>query len=130
MRIPYISLFAAGAMTLGGCAYDMYGSPYGYGPSSSVSIGVGYGGGGYYGGYGGYGGYGYDPFGWFGDYYYPGNGIYVYDSYRRPHVWSDSQRTYWTGRRTQYQSRHSTSTSSAQNWSGFDRHSETHHRRR
>jgi len=44
MRIPYISLIAAGALTLGGCAYG------------DLGYGVGYGG---YGGYG-YGGYGYD----------------------------------------------------------------------
>jgi hypothetical protein len=133
MRIPYISLLAAGALALGGCAYGTYGNPYGYGygygPSTSLSIGIGYGGG-YYGGYG-YGGYGYgyDPFGWYGDYYYPGTGVYVYDSYRRPHVWSDSQRSYWTSRRNQWQSHHTTSTVT-QNWSSFDRHSGSHHRTR
>ena len=122
MRIPYISLAAAGALALGGCAYDTYGSPYGYGygPYSSLSVGVGYGGG--YGGY--YGGYGYDPFGWYGDYYYPGSGIYVYDSYRRPHRWSSSQRDYWTSRRSHWQN-HSGTTWTGSNWSGYDHH---HHR--
>jgi len=42
MRIPYISLIAAGALTLGGCAYGDLGYGFGYG-----------------GGYG-YNGYGYD----------------------------------------------------------------------
>ena len=117
MRIPYISLLAAGALALGGCAYDNYG--YGYGPYSGLSVGVGYGSG-YYGGYGGYGGYynSYLPFGWYDDFYYPGSGIYVYDSYRRPHVWSSSQRAYWSGRRSQYE-HHSGTTWSGSNWDGY-----------
>ena len=74
-------------------------------------MGLGYGGG--YGDYGyGYGSpyYGYGGslrrlrrlrpaitarprrYGWYDNYYYPGTGIYVYDSYRRPHVWNDRQR--------------------------------------
>ena len=59
-----------------------------------------YGGYGSYGGYGGYGGYygGYDPFGWYGDFYYPGTGIYVYDRTRNRHVWSDDQHRYWRRR--------------------------------
>jgi hypothetical protein len=91
---------------------------YGY---SGVSLGYG---GGYYddpyydGGYGGYGygGYGYAPsyFGWYGDYYYPGSGAYVYDRYRRPYRWNDSQRRYWQGRRGNYRG-------SGGNWGGFDR---------
>lgn len=141
MRISHIRL-AAVALTSGillsGCAYDMYGDPYGYGygygPRSSVSIGVGYGGyggygyggypyGGYYGGYGygnPYGGYGYDPFGWYGDYYYPGSGIYVYDRSRTRHVWSGDQQRYWSQRRQQWQG-HSGTTSAGENWSGWDR---------
>jgi hypothetical protein len=43
MRIPFISLLAAGALALGGCAYG------------DLGYGGGYGG---YGGYGPYGGYG------------------------------------------------------------------------
>jgi hypothetical protein len=138
MRVSHIRL-AAVALTSGillsGCAYDMYGDPYGYGygygPRSSVSIGVGYGGygyggypyGGYYGGYGygsPYGGYGYDPFGWYGDYYYPGSGIYVYDRSRTRHVWSGDQQRYWSERRQQWQG-HAGSTSTGENWSGWDR---------
>ena len=100
MRIPFISLIAAGALALGGCAYgDMvYGLGYGggYGLTATMAAlitapamataSAGYGGyGPYYGGYGGYGGYG-RRYGWYDDYYYPGTGIYVYDSYRRPHA--------------------------------------------
>ena len=118
MRIPYISLIAAGALTLGGCAYG----DLGYG------VGLGYGGGyydsPYYGAYGPYGGYGAypgyyggfgAPFGWYDDYYYPGAGVFVYDSYRRPHRWSSRERDYWTS--------HQTSGTHTTNWSGFDRHS-------
>ena len=144
MRFPRLRLAAlavASGVILGGCAYDMYGDGYGYdpygygygyGPRSGVSIGIGYGGGyggyggygSYYGGYpyGGYGGYygGYDPFGWYGDYYYPGTGIYVYDRYRTRHLWNDDQRRYWENRRSRWQSRGGTA-STTQNWSGWDR---------
>lgn len=94
---------------------------YGY---SGVNVGYasGYGDGYYgdgYGGYGdgyygaGYGGVGAGYFGWYGDYYYPGNGIYVYDRYRRPYRWNDGQRRYWEGRRGSYRG--------DRNWNGFDR---------
>jgi hypothetical protein len=124
MRIPYISLLAAGALALGGCA-DYYGGGLGYGDY--------YGGyGGYYGGYGGYygspyyGGYygagwGSPYYGWYNDYYYPGTGIYVYDSYRRPRVMTARERTYWTSRSPR------TTTTVSSNWSGFDRHNGRHH---
>jgi len=111
MRIPYISMLAAGALALGGCAYGGYG------------YGVGYGG--YYGDYG-YGapyyGYGaYDPFGWYGDYYYPGAGVFVFDSSRHRHRWNGDQQRYWTSRRTQWES-HSGHHLNGQNWSGFSHH--------
>ncbi|MCP1469565.1 hypothetical protein J3E64_001240 [Sphingobium sp. OAS761] len=84
----------AGALALGGCAYDD-----GYG---GVSVGTGY-----YGGYGnGYGdpywGSGYYPggyYGWYDGFYYPGNGYYVYDRGGRRHRWTDGQRRHWEGRR-------------------------------
>ena len=66
-------------------------SGYGYG----AGYGAGYPGYGYGAGYPGYG-YGYAPYwGWYDDFYYPGTGYYVYDSYRRPHRWTDAQRRYW-----------------------------------
>jgi hypothetical protein len=137
-----LAILLAGAVALGGCAYGYggYGSPY-----SGLSVGVGYGSGyggyggygSYYGGYpyGAYGGYGAPYYGWYDNYYYPGSGSYVYDSYRRPHVWSDSQRRYWSSRRDRAldSSRHHrsttrdrTTTTSKQtvlreNWSGFER---------
>jgi hypothetical protein len=40
-----------------------------------------------------------DPYwGWYGDYYYPGTGYYVYDRQNRRHRWNDGQRGYWEGR--------------------------------
>jgi hypothetical protein len=136
MRVPRLRLAAlalTGGIALSGCAYDMYGNPYGYGygPQSGVSVGVGYGG--YYGGYypyAGYGygypyagyGYGYDPFGWYGDYYYPGVGVYVYDHNHNRHQWTDQQRRYWEQRRSQWQSHHgSAAGTTTENWSGWDR---------
>jgi hypothetical protein len=121
MRIPYISIMAAGALALGGCAYGDFGYGLGYG--------------GYYGDYGygspyyglGYGspyygyGLGYEPFGWYDNFYYPGTGIYVYDSNRHRHRWSGDQERYWSSRRTQWQS-HSGTSVRGENWSGFDRH--------
>jgi hypothetical protein len=119
MRIPYISLLAAGALSLGGCAgYYGYGGDYygGYG-YAGPSVGLGYssGYGPYYGGYG----YGYPYFGWYDNFYYPGAGVYVYDNYRRPHVMTTTQRAYWNERsRTP---RTGSTTRTRENWSGFNR---------
>jgi hypothetical protein len=133
MRIPRLRLAAlalASGIVLSGCAYDMYGDPYSYGYGGYGGVSIGYGSG-YYGGYGygypyggyGYGGYGYgyDPFGWYGDFYYPGAGIYVYDRYRSRHVWNDDQRHYWQDRRNRWQSRTGSTTTTGSNWSGWDR---------
>jgi len=121
MRIPYISLIAAGALALGGCAYGDLGFGAGYGGYGAYDYGYGYG---PYGGYGQYpayyGGFGAPYFGWYDDYYYPGTGIYVYDSYRRPHVWNNRQRSYWTSRQTA-----SNVTTKSANWSGFSRRSDS-----
>ena len=145
MRIGKFGVAAVatlGALALGGCAYDDYGYGGGYGyPYSGVSVGVGYGGGyDYYGspysayGYGGM----YSPFGWYDDFYYPGTGFYVYDSYRRPHRWNDYQRRYWTQRTDTWRnrsgstwSRTNDTRSTQPNWSGFnDRSRGDHHHRR
>lgn len=117
MRMRLALALAGATLSLGACADDMYG-PYGYG-----GVGVGYGYGGYAAPYGyGYGGYynAYDPFGWYGDFYYPGSGFYVYDSYRRPYRWNSDQQRYWSGRRSNWQGRTGGSWNS-QNWSGFSR---------
>lgn len=147
MRVPKLRLAAlalVSGIALGGCAYDMYGaggyggySPYGYGggyaPYSGVSVGVGYGNYGYggynpyysnYGGYGGYGGYyGGSPFGWYDNFYYPGTGIYVYDSSRRRRVWNDTERRHWTHGNSNWDNRNggTWTRSSNPNWSDFNR---------
>ena len=128
MRIPFISLAAAGALALGGCAYGDVGLGLGYGGYGDYGYGYGspYYGYGYgpYGGYGAYpgyyGGFGY-PFGWYGDYYYPGTGIYVYDSYRRPRLWNEGERTYWTSRQRVATTTGTRTTTVSPNWTAFSR---------
>src|ERR1041385_5255066 len=135
MRIPYISLAAAGALALGGCAYgDMgHGLGLGYGDYGYGSPYYGYGYGSPYYGYGSYGGLGYgSPYGWDDDYYYSGTGIYLYDSYRRPHMWTDRQRSYWTTRQrtlsTTSGTRSDATAMTSPNWSRFDRRSTSYDR--
>jgi hypothetical protein len=66
---------------------------YGY---SGLGIGAGSG---YYGDPYYASGYGNGYYGWYGDYYYPGTGGYVYDRQRRAYPWNDGQRRYWEQRR-------------------------------
>jgi hypothetical protein len=55
---------------------------------------VGYVGGGYYNRSWG------EPYwGWYGNYYYPGVGVYVYDVHHRRIPWTVEQQRYWAGRR-------------------------------
>lgn len=84
----------AGALALGGCAYDD-------GYYGGVGVGSGYYGGGWYDDYWGPGYY-YRPGyygGWYDGFYYPGGGYYVYDRSGHRQRWSDAQRRYWEGRR-------------------------------
>ena len=114
-RLGLTGLVIALGIGAAGCTdgYGYSGVGLGY---ASGGYGDGYYGGGY-GGYGngyygaGYGGLGTGAFGWYGDYYYPGAGIYVYDRYRRPYRWNDGQRRYWEGRRGNYRG--------DRNWNGF-----------
>lgn len=112
-----LALAAAAGVSLSACT-----DGYGY---SGVSVGYGAGyyddGYGYYdGGYGYYPGYDYafgSPYwGWYGDFYYPGTGIYVYDRYRRPFRWNDRQRSYWETRRRDWRGRDGY----RDNWNGWD----------
>ena len=59
-----------------------------------------------------------DPYwGWYGDSYYPGTGVYVYDRHRHRTTWSARERGYWEARRSRWQgSGHRSS-----NWRDFDR---------
>jgi hypothetical protein len=99
-RLRAALLVLAGSAGLAACADD-YG--YGYGGAT-----VGYAGRAYCDPYyydcGGYGAYGYggyaDPYwGWWGNYYYPGIGFFIYDSYGRRYPWNENYRRYWEGRR-------------------------------
>ncbi|HEU4705064.1 MAG TPA: hypothetical protein VFS45_05095 [Sphingomicrobium sp.] len=121
-----LAIVIAAGIGLGGCA-----APFGYG--SGVS--VGYGNQGYYDpyydryGYGSPYGYGYSPYGyrpaygyapywgWNDGYYYPGTGYYVYDRYRRPRVWTDAERQYWTERASS--SNRTTTGRLLDNWADF-----------
>ena len=137
MRIPFISLLAASSLALGGCAYNGLGMGlgYGYGDYGYGYGNYGYSSYGYYGspyysrlgygspyyGLGSYGSWYGSPWGWYDNFYYPGTGIYVYDVYRRPYVWTDSQKRYWTTRRQAVTSTGNKTTAVAPNWSGFSR---------
>lgn len=85
------SPFGYGSPYGGGGFYDPFYSPFGYGYGSGLSIGFGFG----YGGFGGFGspyGYGYSPFGYGSPYGY-GYGRGYYDSYGyygRPAVYAGS----------------------------------------
>jgi hypothetical protein len=126
MHVPRLHiplLLVAAAAGLGACSYN---DGYGYG-----GVSVGYGTAGYCdnynydcafrSGYGDYVGYGtgYDPwYGWYGDYYYPGIGIYIYDRGGRRHRWNDNHRRHWEGRRENWQGRN-WNDRRWQNWSGY-----------
>lgn len=120
-KLKLAALGLVAAIGLGGCT-----DGYGY-----SGVNVGYNSGGYYDGYGdgyyggGYGGGGYPVgfggsyFGWYGDYYYPGSGYYVYGRDRRPVRWNDQQRRYWEGRRGS--NGNWGNGQGRPNWQGFDR---------
>lgn len=140
MRVSYIKLAvlaAVSGLALSGCAYGYdgnggfgglnvgygYNSGYGYGGYGYDPYGYGYG----YGSPYGYGDYGYSPYGWYDGYYYPGSGVYVYDSYRRRTAWNDTQRRYWQDRTNHWRDRRgnanvtTTVVTPRENWSGFNR---------
>lgn len=118
-RIGIVALLLGLGTGVSACSegYGYGGVDVGYGSSGYYDQGgYGYGGGygtGYYGaGYGGLSSY----YGWYGDYYYPGQGIYVYDRYRRPFRWNEGQQRYWQGRRGRYANGQVRG-----NWQGFNR---------
>jgi hypothetical protein len=104
-RLATLAFALAAPFALSAC------DTYGYGGYGYSSVSLGYGSRGwcdpyyydcrYYGGYGyGYNGYGADPYwGWWGNYYYPGIGFYIYDSFGRRYPWNEQYRRYWEGRR-------------------------------
>ncbi len=95
MPLPFIrpALAVAAALTMGACA-DYGHQGYGY---NRVAVG--------------YSGYDQPYYGWYGDYYYPGAGYYVYDRRGSRHRWNDNHRRYWEGRRDGRRGQ--------ENWSGY-----------
>jgi hypothetical protein len=99
-RLRSFCLLATAAFGLSACV--SYDEGYGYG---GVSVGYGSG---YCDPYWDdcHYGRGYEPwYGWYGDYYYPGIGIYIYDRWGRRHFWDDHHRRYWEGRRHHWRDR-------------------------
>lgn len=79
-----------GLVLVGGAAVGACNDGYGY---SGVSVGYADAWDPYYGGFRA------DPYwGWYGGYYYPGSGIYVYDRDHHRHRWDGATRDYWRGR--------------------------------
>jgi hypothetical protein len=101
-RFVAAGLVLAAGLSLSACETDDYGDGgYGYGGGYG-GVSVGYSDWDPY-----YGGFRADPYwGWYGDYYYPGTGYYVYDRYNRRHRWNDSQRGYWQGRSRNWHDSH------------------------
>lgn len=94
-----LGFFMVAGLGLSGCVTML--DPYGH---SSVSVGVGYRGGDYY-----------DPYyGWYDDFYYPGNGYYIYDRRGHRHRWNDRHRRYWLERRSGVRE-------IRENWAGYTR---------
>ena len=78
-RLVILAAISAAAVPLGACT--TYGDGYRGGFAYNAAWG--------------------DPYwGWYGDYYYPGTGFYVYDTHRRRIPWTDAQRSYWQSRHT------------------------------
>lgn len=108
-----IAIGAAATTTLGGCYYgDVYGASYASGGDCAARYGNAY----YdYDGYAYDDGYGYDCYdasdygagfvnigfggGWYDDYYYPGYGTWMFDSYRNRYPLRGQYLNYWGGRR-------------------------------
>lgn len=100
-RVRTIAVVALAPTLLGGClmADGLYSGvsvgagDYGYNPYGYEPYGYPYG----YDPYGGY--YGGPAYGWYDNYYYPGNGTYVYDRAGRAHHMRAQDRAYWEARR-------------------------------
>jgi hypothetical protein len=116
-RFRSAAFLLAATIGLGACTYN---DGYGY---SRVS--VGYSSGGYCDPYyqdcyrSRYGRRAYDPwYGWYGDYYYPGIGFYIYDRWGGRRQWDDNHRRYWESRRSGYRDR-DWNDRRWENWDGY-----------
>lgn len=74
-----LAALAAAALPLGACTSYGYGDGYGAGFAYDAAWGDHY-------------------WGWYGDYYYPGTGFYVYNIHHRRVRWNEAQRRYWQAR--------------------------------
>lgn len=108
-----VALAAIATATLGGCYYgDVYGTSYASGGDCISRYGANY----YdYDGYAYDDGYGYDCYnssdygagfvnigfggGWYDNYYYPGSGLWLFDSYNNRYPLRGQYLNYWGGRR-------------------------------
>jgi len=97
MRPTLIILSGAGALALGGCAYDgaYYGGSVGaayidaaYDPGVCWDYG--------WNGWNGSSGPAMPGCGWYDGYFYPGSGFYVYDRDHHRHRWTSQQQAYWS----------------------------------
>ena len=100
-------IFAVGALFIASLGLGACADQYAYGRAPGYGYYDGYGG-----GYTGWDQYYGDPFGWqrvpvgfigngfgwSGGYYYPGNGVYVYDRRGQRRAWNQQQRAYWQPR--------------------------------
>jgi len=96
MTIRTIALAGAAALAagLGGCADGYYGGGVATG-YYAPTYGPDY-----------YVGAGYPAYGWFGDFYYPGYGVYVFDRYGHRRGWNDDERRHWEYRGANWRGNH------------------------
>jgi hypothetical protein len=123
-RLRLFVLLAASAAGLSACADDYgygYGMSAGYGPRGGYACDPnyydcrGYG----YDSYADYGGYYGDPwYGWYGDYFYPGVGLFVFDSFGHRFRMDRDQHRFWEGRRGNFPNRN-WNDQRWQRWDGF-----------
>ena len=97
MHTKLAILLAASGLSLGACAYDggYHGASLGTAGWYDADACWNYG----WNGWTGWAG-AYQPgyCGWYGDYFYPGTGVYVYDRSRTRHRWTTAQQHYWAPR--------------------------------
>ena len=112
-RTPLKIALTLAALAAGTALASCVDDGYGYGGMSA-----GYGSAGYYDGRLG------DPYwGWYGDYYYPGTGAYVYDRNRHRVPWNADQQHYWQGRNNGWHGDHG---HMRNNWHDFHRNDRHH----
>jgi hypothetical protein len=120
-RLRLFVLLAASAAGLSACADDYgygYGMSAGYGPRGGYACDPHYYDCGAYGGYDYDYGYGDPWYGWYGDFFYPGTGLFVFDNFGRRFRMNRDQRHFWDGRRSHFPNRN-WNDQRWQHWDGF-----------